>query len=247
MAYNIGDTYVGRSLDLYGEYVEAETAILDQLLKPGMVALDIGANMGAHTVYMAKKVGLEGAVAAFEPQRHIFQLLCANVALNGLMNVHTYHAAVGAENGNIHVPVVNYEKGGNFGGLSLIDVERGEPVLCHTLDGLNFNRCDVMKVDVEGMEHEVLVGGAKTIKKFRPVLYMENDRRERAELLLAHLFELEYRVYWHLPSLFNPDNFFQNRDNVFGNLISRNILCLPREREINVEKMQEITDPAVKF
>ncbi len=247
MAYNIGDTYVGRSLDLYGEYVEGEAEILNQLLKPGMVAFDVGANMGALTVFMAKKVGPQGAVAAFEPQRHIFQLLCANIALNGLMNVHTYHGAVGAEQRTLHVPVVNYEQGGNFGGLSLIDVDRGEPVPCHTLDGLKFNRCDVMKIDVEGMENEVLIGGAETIKNFRPILYMENDRRDRAERLLTHLFELEYRVYWHLPPLFNQDNFFGNRENVFENLISRNIICLPRERGINVEGMQEITDPTIKF
>jgi len=247
MAYNIGDTYIGRSFDLYGEYVEEETRMLDQLLRPGMIALDIGANIGAHTIFMARKVLPGGLVAAFEPQREVFQLLCANIALNALHNVHTHHVALGAEPDEIIVPFIDYEKSGNFGGLALGDHDKGETVPCRTVDDMNLRRCDVMKIDVEGMENEVIAGATQCIEKFRPALYVENDRRERSEELLSRLFDLNYRVFWHLPRLYNPGNFFDNDDNEFGNLISRNILCIPNERQITIEKMQEITDPAVTF
>ncbi len=247
MAYNARDAYVGRAFDLYGEYAEDEFRLLDQLLRPGMVALDAGANIGAHTIPMAKKVGADGAVLAFEPQREVFQLLSANVALNALHNVHTHHAALGAEAGEIVVPRIDYEKGGNYGGLALGGFEAGETVARRTVDGLGLPACHVMKIDVEGMENEVLAGAGDTIKRFRPTLYIENDRRERSEELISRLFSMEYRVYWHLPKLFNPDNFFANPDNVFGNIISRNILCLPAERNTAVEKMREITDPAETF
>ncbi len=247
MAYHVGDTYIGRAFDLYGEYAEAEAVFLAQLLKPGMAALDIGANIGALSIFMANAVGPRGAVLAMEPQRQVFQLLCANVALNALGNVYTYHAAAGASEGTILVPRVDYAKGGNFGGVSLIGTEKGEPVPCRTIDGLALGRCDLIKIDVEGMENEVVAGAAATIGRFRPTIYLENDRRDRSEELLGRMLDLDYRVYWHLPKLYNPDNFFKNPVNEYENLISRNIICLPAERQVTVENLKEITDPAVAF
>ena len=103
MLYLANDLYVGRSLDRYGEWSEAEMELLRQVVRPGNVVLDIGANVGTHTIFLAQTVGPEGAVLAFEPQRMVFQILCANVALNGLPNVYTHHAAVGRRPGNIRV------------------------------------------------------------------------------------------------------------------------------------------------
>lgn len=247
MAYNARDQYVGRSLDLYGEYGEEEFGLLAQLLKPGMTALDIGANIGALTLPMARTVGAKGRVLAFEPQRAIFQLLTANAALNALSNIETRHAAVGAAAGDIVVPLIDYEKGGNYGALALGAFEAGERVPVVTVDGLGLAQCHVMKVDVEGMENEVLEGAKATIAEFRPTLYLENDRRERSEELLTRLLNLDYAAYWHCPRLYNADNFFANPQNTFANLISRNVLAVPRERDVKVQRMQRITDPAVKF
>src|SRR5579862_896137 len=90
MLFNVNDQYVGRSLDLYGEYSEGEIDFFKQVVQPGDTVLEIGANIGSHTVFFAKAVGREGTVQAFEPQRLIFQTLCANIALNNLENVKTY-------------------------------------------------------------------------------------------------------------------------------------------------------------
>jgi FkbM family methyltransferase len=247
MAYMTGDRYVGRWFDLYGEYAEDEWRMLDQLLKPGMVALDIGANIGAHTIPMARKVGPAGRVLAFEPQRQVFQLLCANAALGALANVVARHAAVGREPDEITVPRIDYEKGGNFGGLALGGFDTGEQVPVVTVDGLGLAQCHVMKIDVEGMENDVLEGAADTIGRLRPVLYVENDRRERSEELLGRLMSMDFRIYWHLPRLYGPDNFFANPENVFDNIVSRNVLCLPKERDVNVVDMREITDAKEAF
>src|SRR5882672_1609267 len=70
--YLPNDAYIGRSLDVYGEYCEGESEIFRQLLRPGDVALDVGANIGALTVGMARTVQSAGAVVAFEPQRAIY-------------------------------------------------------------------------------------------------------------------------------------------------------------------------------
>ena len=92
-----------------------------------------------------------------------------------------------------------------------------------TLDSLKLGRCTLIKVDVEGMERQVLEGAAKTIAACLPILYVENDRREKAAELVRYIDGLGYAMYWHLPPLFNPNNFLQNPDNVFGNIVSANV------------------------
>lgn len=86
MLFNPLDSFVGRSLDLYGEFSRGEAAVFDQIVAPGDTVLDVGANIGAHTLWMARRVGPAGSVIAFEPQRAVFQTLCANMALNGMTN-----------------------------------------------------------------------------------------------------------------------------------------------------------------
>ena len=243
MLYNPNDKFVGRSLDLYGEFSEGEAALFGQCVKPGHVVLDIGANVGAHTLFFAAAVGPRGRVVAFEPQRLVFQTLCANVALNSITNVICRNEAVGATPGTVRVPVLDPRTMQNFGGLSLDGQREGEAVARVTVDGLELGRCHFMKIDVEGMEVPAIEGAAETIRRLRPILYVENDRREHSDALVRLIASLDYRLYWHLPRLFNPDNFAANPDNVFADFISRNMLCLPAESTVKVEKMQPVKMP----
>jgi hypothetical protein len=84
--YLQNDAYIGRSLDVYGEYCEGEIDIFRQLLRPGDVAMDVGANIGALTQGMAQMVQSAGAVVTFEPQRTIYDILCNNLRLNAVTN-----------------------------------------------------------------------------------------------------------------------------------------------------------------
>ena len=243
MLFIAGDEYVGRSLDLYGEFSAGEAKIFSQVLRSGMVAVDAGANIGCHTVAMARAVAPKGAVFALEAQRILHQVLCANVTLCGLTNVVTHHAALGERAGSIRIPAIDYTKTGNFGGLTLGDHARGEKVPVMTIDSLALPACHFIKIDVEGMERDVLEGASETIAAFQPVLYVENDRRDKSHDLIAWLLDRNYRLYWHLPRLYNPENFFGNPDNVFGRIISRNIFCLPENSPVSVTNFQEILSP----
>jgi FkbM family methyltransferase len=244
MLFLKGDRYIGRSLDAYGEFSELEVKIFSQFLKPGDVVAEVGANIGAHTVPIAKLVGQRGQVLAFEPQRVIFQILCANLALNGLLNVRTYHAAVGHEAGTITVPRIDYTVEANFGGISLIQHPAGELVQVLKMDSLNLPALSLLKVDVEGMEAEVLSGAQQTIAKYRPILYVENDRRAQSEQLIELLDTFGYRMWWHLPRLFNPKNFAKNQANLFGDIFSSNLLCFPKEVSAQLTGLREVTGPA---
>jgi FkbM family methyltransferase len=240
--YFTTDMYVGRSLEIYGEFSESEAAIFRQLARPGTLVLEIGANIGTHTVLLAELVGRKGRVIAIEPQRGVFQLLCANLALNGIGNTLAIHAGAGRNPGSIEVPNIDYSKEGNFGGLALGSA-KGEKVRLLTVDELALKVCHLIKIDVEGMESEVIAGAAQTIARTRPALYVENDRKEKSAALIAQIQALGYRLYWHLPPLFNPQNFAGNRDNIFGNIVSVNMLCLPAESKGEIKGFRPVSGP----
>jgi FkbM family methyltransferase len=251
MVYLRHDAFVGRSLEVYGEYGEQEWQVLAQMVNPGDVVIEAGANLGSHTVPLARKAGPKGMVHAFEPQRIVYQIMCANVVINELTNVRTYHAAVGEQVGTIEVPPVDYGKLNNFGGLSLDGVgnarimqgAKGETVPVKTIDSLRLEHLKLLKIDVEGMERAVLLGARETIGRCRPFLYFEADRQERNRDLIATALELGYRLWWHLPPLFNPQNFDGNGEDVFGRVVSINMLGTPKELGLTIRGFREITSP----
>jgi FkbM family methyltransferase len=242
MMYLRHDRYVGRSLQEYGELSEGEVELFRSILRPGDVAIDVGANLGAHTIPMARLVGPTGFVFAVEPQRILFNILCGNIALNELVNVKAFPFALGREPGAIRVIPVDYGAEGNFGGVALGGTQ-GEVVPVVTLDQVGLPKARLIKIDVEGMELDVLLGAKEILARDRPVLYVENDRPEKSEALVAQLIADGYRMWWHLPPLFNPDNFRRNADNVFSAIMSFNMLCLPREAATELDGFQEITNP----
>jgi FkbM family methyltransferase len=242
--YNANDVYIGQAIERYGEYGEPEALLLRQLCRPGGVAVEVGSNIGTHALVLSRCAGPTGFVYAYEPQRVVFQTLCANLALNSIVNVDARHAAAGAEPGWVLIPDIDYTHTGNFGGVSLNAFSTGRRVRKVTLDGdLELDRLDLIKIDVEGMELEVLRGASALIGRFRPALYVENDRQDTSEALIRHLLDLDYRLYWHLPPLYNPQNFFGETENVYPNIVSVNMLCLPRSLPQSIQGLPEVVDP----
>jgi len=241
LMYLLNDAYIGRSLDVYGEYSEGEIDLFRQLLRPGDVAVDAGANIGALTVGMARLVQPGGAIVAFEPQRAIFDILCNNLRLNGLANVTVYRRAVGSEAGVIRVPPLDYGQTENFGGVAL-GGSLGEEVNVVTIDSLGLPRLRLLKVDVEGMESEVVTGARATIQRLQPALYIENDRADRSQRLISLLFDIGYRLWWHITPLFNPKNFFGHPRDIFGDVVSFNMIGFPRANPPAIQ-LPEILSP----
>lgn len=132
--------------------------------------------------------------------------------------------------------MLDYTRAKNFGGVSLnSSMVSGETMPLLTLDDLQLECCHLIKIDVEGMEGEVLKGARQTIQRFRPVLYVENDREEKSSAFIEQIQRLGYRLWEHTPPLFNPKNFARNRENLFSQIRSVNMLCLPQEIELTVK------------
>jgi FkbM family methyltransferase len=238
------DRYIGRALELYGEYCEAEARVFAQLLGPGDVVVELGANIGAHTVPLGRLVGPTGLVVAFEPQRVIFQLLCANLALNEIFNVRTLQAGAGAVAGEMIVPPVDYTAPeSNFGGVQLETSGAGEIVPVIPLDSISLPRLKLIKIDIEGMEAAALEGARATIVRHRPVLYMENDRAENSAALISLVMGLGYNLWWHVAPIYRPDNYEGVKVDIFGNMVSANMVAIPVESSIQMAGFRAILSP----
>jgi FkbM family methyltransferase len=227
MTYLLSDAHVGRSLDCYGEWAEAEVELLSAFVKPGDVVVDVGANVGTHAVPLAAKVGPTGLLLAFEPQRVIHSLLTSNLVTNGHLHARALHAAVGAAPGHLTVPAVDYSATGNFGGVGLGHSTQGEPVDVLPLDEVGLEKLALLKIDVEGMEAQVLAGALRTLKQCQPVLYLEHNAPNGAPQVLEQLLALDYSLRWHFSPFFRASNFANSTENVFGATVDANILALP--------------------
>lgn len=224
------DLYVGRSLLSLGEYSEGEVDVFRALIKPQHRVIEIGSNLGAHTIPLAR---MAQQVYAYEPQRLIFQALCGSVSLNGLANVHVQHLAIGARAGVTEVPLLNMDRSQNFGALPAFGHAAGEEVSVVTLDSLP--SASFVKVDVEGAECDVIMGGTRYLQEHRPALYIENDRAEHSPRLIELITELGYDLWWHTPPFFRADNHNRAPDPWQRPFRSFNMLGLPKEVRSNVD------------
>ena len=262
--YHMSDVYIGRSLHYYGEWSDREVSLFAHLIGPGSTVIDAGANIGAFTVAFSNMVGSSGKVIALEPSSESFALLKANLKLNSITNVEAHKVAVGKETVALEVddPRASRNNQFNSGGFSVSNsVSRPQDVTSSAeargsadrqsvdkeridmkrLDDFvdehpEITRIDFIKADVEGSELDLLHGGAITIQRFRPFLYLENDRMEGSSALLRQLKQLQYAVFWSVERLYNEDNFFNEPKNIFQDEASYNILCVPNEKLLAADK-----------
>jgi hypothetical protein len=93
------------------------------------------------------------------------------------------------------------------------------------------------------MELQVLRGGRTTLIRHRPLLYIENDRASASAALIEYLQGLEYDLYWHLPPLFSPHNYFGNGENEFGGIVSANMLGVHRSVRASIQGLRRVEGP----
>jgi FkbM family methyltransferase len=245
LLYNKNDVYIGKSIAVYGEFSDAESVVFKQVIPEGGIVFDVGANIGAHTITFAKLAGPRGAVIAYEPQRLVYQTLCANVAINSLTNVYCRNEAAGDADGALTLPAFDPNATCNFGGIAAEGHATGERVHVTTLDACGAPSCAFIKIDVEGMELKVLQGARSLIATHRPVLYVENDRRDRSDELIRYIDSLGYNLYWHMPVLYNPDNYERNPTDIFGGIVTRNMLCFPTEMSVEIPGSERVIVPSL--
>jgi len=175
----------------------------------GVIAIDGGANIGVHTIEWARCMYGWGRVTAFEAQEIVFYALAGNVALNNCLNARVRLAALGESCGELTVPQPDYFMPASFGSLELrrragteyigqqisYEASAGAAVPMVNLDSLALDRLDLVKLDVEGMELEVLRGARDALARHRPIMLIEFIKSDRAALE-AFVAGLGYRMFF---------------------------------------------------
>ncbi|MFX1802696.1 FkbM family methyltransferase [Paraburkholderia sp. A1RO-5] len=180
--------FIGRLVAEGKEWEPHVRQAIERFARPGAVAVDAGAYIGIHTITMARNFH---TVHAFEPQRGIFQVLCGNLAINGCTNVETYQAALYDRSGlmrlapperqEIPTPMLegqpDYTKIENAAALTFeVSSEESGSVRSIMLDELRLEDVALIKIDTQGADYRVLLGGLDTIRRCRPVVLFEWER-----------------------------------------------------------------------
>lgn len=150
---------VQRVVYFTGTYEPAETEFMLSRLRPGSVFVDVGANLGYHTLLAGDAVGPSGRVIAIEPVASNIAALSSNISDNGFLNTTVIHCAATAEDGVARL--TGADEGGQTGWGGL-DAGGSLVVKARRLDDLveqfGVDRVDFLKIDVEGGEPDVLSG-----------------------------------------------------------------------------------------
>jgi FkbM family methyltransferase len=180
------------------------------IIKKSQVIVDGGAHAGSHTI-LYKSINPEAEVHAFEPQLKMFELLSYNIEQNNFNTVFLYNLALAnkefstslttsvsdihlnknqeharLENGELHKTVydsISYggESAFNLGGIGF--GKGGEQISTVTIDSLNLQNCNFIKLDLEGAEPLALSGAIETIKKFYPAILFEHNYQQLSDEL----------------------------------------------------------------
>ena len=189
------DLDLGEMIDVglfLGEYEREMAAAIDALCRPGWCVVDVGANIGAHTLRFAGRVGATGQVLAFEPTTFAYQKLQRNLSLNDLPNVKAFRLALSDhdEPNGVIAARSSWRSDG-------YQPPSPEPVPFARLDAWCAQNAqehlDLLKVDVDGNEFAVLTGGRDTLESSRPLILIEAalyhyaDARRNPFLLLEEM------------------------------------------------------------
>ena len=212
---NRNDNVIGRFISETGGWEIPYINFLKDLIKnfypanSSIEIIDAGSNIGVYSLSMSKIDGFNVKVVAIEAQRLIFQMLNANIALNSLENVWTYHRVISDKNEEtilLECPDLNVPA--NFGAyeiqkdLTYSDYDGkifmpSEEVKSITLDSLALENCVLLKLDIEGMEDVALMGAINLIKKSKPIIFFERHKTDYQKVK-SILKECGYTI-WELP------------------------------------------------
>jgi len=200
------DTFSDIERRMLSRTYESETmGVIDEFVSAGDICVDVGANVGAIALALAKRTGESGKVHAFEPGPPLFERLQDNVRLNpGLSSYLELHQMGLSDKQD---ELCWQESSRDHGNATIRWADNNRPVTripVTTLDDFarehSLERLDFLKIDVEGMEYEVLSGGKVALAKFMPVIYFETslcDEEQKAAARGSEIFleNLGYRLH----------------------------------------------------
>jgi FkbM family methyltransferase len=233
---NYGTIYYNKNEDGIGSVLKTgklwEQDEIENIIKPyieqSTIILDIGAHIGCHTIAYGK-INPNAKIYSFEMQKEMFMLLDKNIKENNLTNVKLFNNAIGNKigefeteiklrDGGYYKPIAYYtDDKFNFGGLGI--GIGGEKVNMITIDNLNLEGCDYMKIDVEGFEFVVILGALETIKKYKPVIFYECNQKTLTPEMCA-IAGIEYKTSYNVKNLLESIGYNYFNYDIYDNILA---------------------------
>jgi len=232
---------LGLTVSHYGTYEKSESKIMEEEIKVGNIVVDVGANIGLHTLNMARIVGNTGQVFAFEPDPSNFKILEKNVKVNNYQNIILEQKAVGDKHGRTTLyqsdhpgmhrifPQTKQAKGQVQVELTSLDK--------YFIDSNLVDKINFIKIDVEGLEFSVLKGMKNILKNNKKIkMIFEFMPKNIMEACFAPIELLNYLTSYDLK-LFCIDEstkkllYVSNNEEILklcsstNNTISKNLFC----------------------
>jgi FkbM family methyltransferase len=174
-------------------------AYINSAIKEGQTVLDIGAHKAGYLYFMLKQVGDKGKVFAFEPQSNLYEYIKKIKALFRWDNVTIEHLALSDTAGavTLYIPTNKVKKASSPGATIVEHIDHSnfgatENVLTETLDAYCTRhnvKPDFLKIDVEGNELKIFMGGIETLKKYKPKIIVEIEARHVGQEKVLETFE----------------------------------------------------------
>ena len=207
---------LGVSIGWYGEYLQSQLELLMQRLQPGMTVMEVAAGVGAHAMLLARMVGATGHLFLYESRPIVRRILQQNLTANRVVNVTLMRRALSRP------------------GASTVDSAGPSGPSTETLDELQLERLDWLKVGDGAIALAVLEGAADALWRLRPQLFLAATDAAMLAQLAQRARDYGYRCWRMETPLFNPANFNRRTDDRFAGRSALALLAIPEEITVNM-------------
>ncbi len=176
--------------------------------------MEVGAGVGAHTVFLGRTLGDAGHLFLYESRPVVQQILRQNLVANGVSNVTVMRRKLGSLG----------EQQGMVDGVPMTE----------TLDELQLERLDWLKVNAIADAVDVLAGATETLWRLRPLLFLAVEDQKRLHVLTERAREFGYRCWRMETALFSVQNFNRRETDIYGGRRALALLAIPEEIEVDI-------------
>ena len=220
LQYLPDEPIVGDAIGWYGEYLQPQLDLLARIVRPGATMMEVGAGVGAHAVFLGTMLGEAGHLFLYESRPVLQRILRQNLAANRVSNVTLMRRALGSQ--------------GEGGGTAGVEGSAAAIPTTETLDELQLERLDWLKVDASVAALDVLAGASETLWRLRPRLFLAAADEATLRELAQRTREFSYRCWRMETALFNPQNFNRRETDIFDGGSALALLAIPEEIEVDV-------------
>jgi tetratricopeptide (TPR) repeat protein len=230
-----------QSIAWYGEYLQPQLELIARLISPGAHVVEAGSGIGEHAIALAKMVGAQGHLLAYETRPVVQRILRQNIEVNRIAGIVTL----------MRRDLGGPQAGSDVNGQAISDdapaPAANDPEGADTVDALLLARLELLKIRSEANAGAILDGATETLWRLRPVIFASVGDALAVQKLAEKVRAFGYRCWRVETPFFNSDNYHRREADIFDGEGEMALLAMPEEVEIMValDSFEELTEESV--